>query len=180
MLMRSRALPTSLLLIASLAESRLVKKRLLLLALILLVLLSAFLMLPRKNVVPSLPAVFLGFTNSGGQPEALFAFSNPPPASLSLHSIRRITFPVDSAARDGGRFSWGRREEWGLIYAIGVDTTNEPLRVVFQFQQRAVGLRRLVEQIRELFGRMAHNEREFFSGSIFLLTNEVRSDAIAQ
>ena len=46
-------------------------------------------------------------------------------------------------------------------YAISVDTTNEPLRVVLEFQQRATGPRRFFEQVRELFGEITQNEREF-------------------
>ena len=59
-----------------------------------------------------------------------------------------------------------------MPYAISVDTTNEPLQVVFQFQQRTVGPRRIVEQLRELWGRLTGNEREFFTGSVFFITNE--------
>jgi hypothetical protein len=149
------------------------KKRILILLFVLLVCLLGVWCFPRRVTAPTVATSFLGFTNSGGRPEALFALSNPPPASVSLHSVRRISTPTtNGATREAGYFSWTRREQWGLPYAIGVDSTNEPLQVVFQFQQRAVGPRRMTEQIRELFGRITGNEREFFTGSVFFVTNE--------
>ena len=60
------------------------------------------------------------------------------------------------------------------MYAIAVNTTNEPLQVVLKFQQRSGGARRLVEQVRELFGRLAGKEGEFFTGQVFFVTNETR------
>jgi hypothetical protein len=116
---------------------------------------------------------FLGFTNAGGRHEALFALSNPPPVAVSLHSVRRVsTLTNNEGTGEAGHFSWASKEQWGLPYAIDVDSTNEPLRVVFQFRQRAIGPRRVVEQIRELWGRLTGNERGFFTGSIFFVTNE--------
>jgi hypothetical protein len=118
---------------------------------------------------------FLGFTNSGAGTEALFALTNPPAVAVSLHSVRAAarTGRAD-ANEEKGSFSWGRRESWGLAYAISVITTNEPLRVVLKFQQRAAGPRRLIELVREVFGRLAHNDREFFTGHVFFVTNETR------
>jgi hypothetical protein len=90
--------------------------------------------------------------------------------------VRRLSNPGDDAAvHEAGHFSWTRREQWGLLYAMTVDTTNEPLRVVFKFQQLASGPRRIVEQARELFGRITANEREFFTGSVFYVTNETKT-----
>lgn len=155
------------------------KKRVLILCLVSLVCLVGLLSIPRKNVIPSVSTKFLGFTNSSGQPEALFALSNPPAAAFSIHSVRRIS-TNDVAARDAGRFSWARRERWGLQSAIAVNTTNEPLRIVFRFQQRAIGPRRIVEQLRELLGRITGKEREFFTGSKFFVTNETQTRIIAQ
>lgn len=129
--------------------------------------------IPRKVTPPTVATGFLGFTNSGGRHEALFALSNPLNAAVSLHSVRRIaTIANKNVTGEAGHFSWARKEQWGLPYAIGVDSTNEPLRVVFQFQQRASGPRRIGEQLRELLGRITGNEREFFTGSIFFVTNE--------
>ena len=148
------------------------KKRILILLLALLACLLGIWCFPRRITAPTVATSFLGFTNSGGRPEALFALSNPPPASVSLHSVRRISTLTSGETREAGHFSWARREQWGLACAIGVDSTNEPLQVVFQFQQRAVGPQRMTEQIRELFGRITRNEREFFTGSVFFVTNE--------
>ena len=124
----------------------------------------------------SIDVAFLGFTNSGALIEALFAFTNPPDVAVSLSSVRAAahTDLTDANAAERGSFSWGRRESWGLAYAISVDTTNEPLRVVLKFQQRAAGPRRMVELVREVLGRLARNEKEFFTGHFFFVTNETR------
>ena len=125
--------------------------------------------------VPPVNMGFVGFTNSGARTEALFAISNPPNAAVSLHSVRlRDTSDSNSADKDRGHFSWARRESWGLPYAITVDTTNEPLSVIFKFQQRSVGPARIVEQIKELFGRITGSEVEFFTGHVFFATNDTR------
>jgi len=118
---------------------------------------------------------FLGFTNSGAFTEALFAFTNPPDVAVSLSSVRAAAHMDRTDANvERGSFSWGRRESWGLAYAISVDTTNESLRVVLKFQQRAAGPRRMIEVVREVFGRLVHNEKEFFTGRVFFVTNETR------
>src|SRR5262245_54918506 len=149
------------------------KKRTFILLLLLLVCILGVWSLPRRVTADTVATTFLGFTNSGGRPEALFALSNPPPASVSLRSVRRILkLTNDGVTLEAGHFGWARREQWGLAYAIDVDSTNEPLQVVFQFQRRAVGPRRITEQIRELFGRITGNEREFFTGNVFFVTNE--------
>src|SRR5262245_44684905 len=106
------------------------KQRSLILLLLLLVCLLGVWCLRRRVTAHTVATSFLGFTNSGGRPEALFALSNPPPASVSLHSVRRIsTLTNNGATREAGYFSWARREQWGLPYAIGVVSTNEPLQV---------------------------------------------------
>ena len=148
------------------------KKRSIFFLFLLLVAVLGFWCLPRKLQPPTVATSFLGFTNVSGRQEALFALSNPPPASVSLHSVRRLSSVTDVDAREAGHFSWAMRESWGMPYAVSVATTNEPLRVVFQFQQRAVGPGRITEQIRELFGRVSGNEREFFTGNVFFVTNE--------
>jgi len=157
------------------------KKRVLIVVLLALACLVGFLSFRPKIAAPSVVTSFLGFTNSGARQEALFALSNPPNAAVSLHSVRRLSNAGDDAAvREAGHFSWARREQWGLPYAITVDTTNEPLRVVFKFQHRAVGPRRIVEQIREMFGRIIGNEREFFTGSTFFVTNETKTESMSR
>jgi len=124
---------------------------------------------------PVVNVAFLGFTNSTAGTEALFALTNPPAVAVSLHSVRAAAHAGGNGANaERGSFSWCRRDPWGLIYAISVDTTNEPLLVVLKFQQRVVGPRRLIELVREVFGRLTHNEREFFTGHVFLVTNETR------
>jgi hypothetical protein len=154
-------------------------KRVLILVLLVLACLVGLLISRPKVAAPSVVTSFLRFTNSGARQEALFALSNPPNAAVSLHSVRRLSNAGDAAtAREAGQLSWTRREVWGLPYAITVDTTNEPLRVVFKFQQRAVGPRRIVEQVREVFGRITGNEREFFTGSIFFVTNETKIESL--
>ncbi|MFL6463194.1 MAG: hypothetical protein ACJ73N_02135 [Bryobacteraceae bacterium] len=89
------------------------------------------------------------------------------------------TVPDSVLVGEAGFFSSASREPWGLHYVIDVKTTNEPLRVVFRFQERAVGPRRVIEQLRELFGRITGSEREFFNGPVFFITNETRVEAAA-
>jgi hypothetical protein len=129
---------------------------------------------------PLVNVAFLGFTNSGSSPEALFALTNPPAVAVSLHSVRGTArAEPPGPQKERGAFSWGRRESWGLVYAIGVDTTNEPLQAVLKFQQRSGSPRRLVEQVRELFGRLVGKERDFFTGHVFFVTNETRINTVA-
>jgi hypothetical protein len=146
----------------------------LILAVAVLVVAGALLLLSVRNA-PPVPAVtinFTGFTNSAGQMEALFALKDPlPDAAVSLHLVEPTT---GEGSLPVGNFSWARRESWGLSYAIAVDTTNEPLRVVFQFQRRAGGPRRLIELVRELFARLRGRDLELFTGGKFWVTNETR------
>jgi len=129
---------------------------------------------------PLVNVAFIGFTNSGSSPEALFALTNPPAAAISLHSVRGTAHAdPPGTQKERGAFRWGRRESWGLVYAIGVDTTNEPRQVVLKFQQRNGSPRRKVEQVRELFGRLVGKEREFFTGKVFFVTNETRINTVA-
>jgi len=148
----------------------------LVMAIAILVLLIGLLRSPHPHWTPPVVNVaFLGFTNSGIGTEALFALTNPPAVAVSLHSVRAAAHGDGTGAKEErGSFSWGRRESWALAYAISVDTTNEPLRVVLEFQQRAVGPRRFIELVREVFGRLTHNDREFFTGHAFFVTNETR------
>src|SRR5512141_3245918 len=80
--------------------------------------------LPNRNAAPpTVDVAFLGFTNSGTHSEALFAFTNPPPVAVSLYSVHDLApVPPGSAVKDRGSFSWGRRDPWGLLYAVWVDT----------------------------------------------------------
>ena len=154
-------------------------KWLLIVAAVLSLLIST-LRLPHPHSRPFVNLAFIGFTNSGAGAEALFALTNPPKVAVTLHSVRAAA-PGDhsDATQERGCFSWGKRESWGLAYAISVDTTNEPLRVVLKFQQRAVGPRRVIERVREIFGEITHNEREFFTGNLFFVTNETKITSIS-
>src|SRR5262249_55830690 len=141
---------------------------------LILALLISISMAPHSHWTPPVVNVaFVGFTNSGTGAEALFALTNPPAVAVSLYSVRgpACAEPLGTQ-KERGTFSWGRRESWGLVYAIGVDTTNAPLQVVLKFQQRSSTPRRSVELIRELFGRLVGKEREFFTGQVFFVTNE--------
>jgi len=145
-----------------------------------LALLISILRLPHPHSTPVVNLAFIGFTNSGAGVEALFALTNPPKVAVTLHSVRAAAHGDQSGAtQERGYFTWGRKESWGLAYAISVDTTNEPLRVVIKFQQRAAGPRRFIEQMRELFGEITHNEREFFTGNLFFVTNETKITSIS-
>ena len=123
---------------------------------------------------PAVPVYFACYTNSGAGPEALFMMTNPPNAAVELSSVRSDAQAHGGAMLDRGQFSWGRREPWGLVYAVGVDTTNEPLRVVFKFQLRCRGPKMIFEQARELFGQITGREREYFTGMTFFVTNETK------
>jgi hypothetical protein len=149
------------------------KKKLFILAGILVIVALAIL-LSRSPASPAhVKMAFYGFTNSGSGAEALFGISNHPNLSVVLHSVSRLrTNTPDSNAPPMGTWAWGRWEPWGITSAVSVKTTNEPLRVVFEFQQRAIGLRRIPESVKEVWGKLTGNEREFFTGSKFLVTNE--------
>ena len=132
---------------------------------------------PPHWTAPVVNVAFLRFTNSAAGTEALFALTNPPAVAVSLHSVRAAARAgVPGANAERGSFSWCTREPWGLVYAINVETTNEPLRVVLMFQQRVASPRRLIELAREVFGRLTHNKQEFFTGHVFFVTNETRID----
>jgi hypothetical protein len=152
------------------------KRSLLILAVFILVLGGVMLMsnLQSSPPPPIVAGGFLGFTNSRGRVEALFAFSNPPNAALFLHSVslKDTSGASGSTNKSRGSFSWGRREQWGLAYAITVTTTNEPLRVVFQLQQPAVGPRRMIERIKEFLEILKGKELTLFTGRTFFVTNE--------
>ncbi len=122
---------------------------------------------------PAVKVDFLGFTNSGPRVEALFALTNPPNVALSLYSVT-LKGALDPAARkrERGSFSWGSRETWGLAYAVTVDTTNEPLRVIFEFQRPAVGPRWVVDFIKERWERLKGHDVTLFTGRKFYVTNE--------
>jgi hypothetical protein len=155
------------------------KKRLVILTVVTLVLGGAILILtpPAPPPAPVVTVGFLAFTNSGGHAEALFAISNPPNSAVSLHLVRaKEAIGSTPTNTDRGNFSWARREGSAITYSITVDTTNEPLQVVFAFQRPAVGPRRIVEQIRELFGRITGRETVFFTGKVFFVTNATRID----
>src|SRR5438876_10410107 len=115
-------------------------KWLLIVAAVLSLLIST-LRLPHPHSRPFVNLSFIGFTNSGAGVEALFALTNPPKVAVTLHSVRAAAHGDQSGATQE-RGTWGRKESWGLAYALSVDTTNEPLRVLLKFQQRAVGPRR--------------------------------------
>src|SRR6266446_6484015 len=103
-----------------------------------LALLISILRLPHPYSAPVVNLAFVGFTNSGAGVEAVFALTNPPKVAVTLHSVRAAAHGDQSGAtQERGYFTWGRKVSWGLAYAISVDTTNEPLRVVIKFQQRA-------------------------------------------
>ena len=117
---------------------------------------------------------FYGFTNTGPRLLALFGISNHPNVIVDLHSVSRLsTSASESNAEPMGTWAWSRWQPWGITAAINVQTTNEPLRVVFEFQQRAAGPRRIPERIQERWGKLTGNEREFFTGRKFLVTNEI-------
>jgi hypothetical protein len=124
---------------------------------------------------PAVPVYFACYTNSGAAwPEALFLMTNPPNASVELSSVRSEGQIDRGARRDRGGFDWCSREPWGLVYAVGVDTTNEPLRLVWKFQLRCRGPKRIFEQARELFGQLTGREHEYFTGITFFVTNETK------
>jgi hypothetical protein len=153
------------------------KKRLRILGVVVLVLSAALLILnlPGPTPAPTVAVGFLGFTNSIGRVEALFAISNPPNSAVSLHSVRLKDANGSSPSNtDRGNFSWVRRETWGLAYAITVDMTNEPLRVIFQFQRPAFGPRWIIERIKEFVEKLKGRDITLFTGSKFFVTNETR------
>lgn len=126
---------------------------------------------------PPPPAValhFLGFTNSNGNAEALFTLGEPlPDAAIELDSVR-LKNSTGPGGLEHGNFSWARGDGSSLTLGVTVDTTNEPLRVVFRFQRRNVGLRRLLDLARERLAKVRGRDLELFTGSEFYVTNETR------
>jgi hypothetical protein len=149
------------------------KKKLLVFAAIFVVLAMVILLSRGPASPPHVELGFLGFTNSGPRLIALFGISNHPPLAVDLDSITHLDTNASNAGDVSGSWDWGSSwEPWGILCAIGVKTTNEPLRVVFEFQQRAVGLRRIPEVVQERWGTLTGKGREFFTGSKFLVTNQ--------
>jgi hypothetical protein len=128
--------------------------------------------------LPMVPIYFACYTNSGAGAEALFILTNPPNASIELLSVRSSSQADGVSTQEEGRFNWGRREPWGLVYAIGVNKTNEALEVVWKLQLRNRGPKRVFEQARELFGHITGREHEYFTGTIFCVTNETKPNNI--
>ena len=148
------------------------KSKLMILAGIFLVAAVAILSFGHPQSSPRPEMGFLGFTNSGASPWplAMFAISNRPNLAVTLHSLQHVN-PNPLLAEQSARWEWSRATEWGMIEAVAVTTTNDPLAIVFQFQERAGGFPRVAEQIRELWGRVTGHEQEFFTGRKFLVTN---------
>jgi hypothetical protein len=151
------------------------KRKFLIFAGILLIAVVAILLLSRPASSPRLEMGFLGFTNStaGAWPIAMFAISNRPNVAVMFDSFQKVN-PDPWFTEQSARWEWTHGTEWGMIEGVAVTTTNEPLAMVFKFQERASGLRRISEQIRELWGKVTGHEREFFTGRTFLVTNETR------
>jgi hypothetical protein len=150
------------------------KKKLWWLIAILIVLAVAILTIDLQPAPPPLVKMgFYGFTNSGARVEALFGISNHPNLSVGLHSVGRLGTNA-AKPEDGplGTWMWSRWEPWGVTSAVSIKTTNEPLRVVFEFRERAAGLRRMPERIKEIWGKLSGSEEEFFTGRKFLVTNQ--------
>jgi hypothetical protein len=149
------------------------KRKLWLLVAIFIALAAAILMIDSQPTRPRVEMGFYGFTNSGAGVEALFGISNHPNLSVGLHSVSRLgTNATNADQRSLGSWTWSRWEPWGITSAVNVRTTNEPLHVVFEFQERAVGLRRMPERIKEFWGKLIGSEQEFFTGRKFLVTNQ--------
>ena len=151
------------------------KRKTLILAGIFPIAVAVILLLNRPAPTPRVETGFLGFTNSTGGtwPVAMFATSNRPNLAAMFDSFQKVN-PDPSFTQQSARWEWSRAAEWGIIEAVAVTTTNEPLAMVFQFQERASGLRRILEQIRELWGKVTGHEQELFTGRKFLVTNETR------
>jgi hypothetical protein len=142
--------------------------------LLLLILITGWMVTHPPPVPPQIGIGFLGFTNSSsGRPQAIFGISNPPNASLMVYSVT-LTNDTGSVAQDKQRgwFEWAKRLEWGLPVGITVDTTNQPLSVVFQFQLRRGGPRRLLERLQEYYVRLRGGEVSYFTGDTFFVTNQ--------
>ena len=158
----------------SISDGRM-KKKLLILTVILVILAIASLFSVRPAFSPHVEMGFYGWTNSGAGTEALFGISNHPNVTVVLHSITRPGANTSNLEDERlGNWAWSRWEPWGITSAVHVKTTNEPLRVIFEFRERAGGLRRVTERIKEMWGRLTGNEREFFTGHKFFVTNETR------
>jgi hypothetical protein len=154
------------------------KRKILILFAIFLIAAVAILSSSRPVPTSRVEMGFLGFTNStvNAWPIAMFPISNRPNLAVKFYSFQRVN-PDPNFTQQSARWEWGRATEWGILQAIAVTTTNEPLAMVFQFQERASGLRRIPEQLRELWGKVTGNEREFFTGRKFLVTNETHVSA---
>ncbi len=150
-------------------------RRWLLVAIPILLALCVWLFSPasRRPVHPSVSVAFAGFTNSGTFVEALFSLTNPPALSMSLQSVHALGAKAGSVPVELGNFSYGRKEPWGLTYAISVGKTNEPLEVVLRFQELASGPTRAIERVREIFGDLTHKPQAFFTGPVFFVTNQI-------
>lgn len=125
---------------------------------------------------PHVAIGFLGFTNSAsGRPQAVFGVTNPPNAGLTVYSVT-LTNDTGSVLdeKQKGRFDWATKAEWGLPIGITVETTNEPLSVVFQFQLRRGGPRRVLERLQEYVVRLRGGEVSYFTGGKFFVTNHTR------
>jgi len=79
---------------------------------------------PPSQASPTI--TFIGYTNTGGQTEALFRFNHPPRSGFAfgLHELSYHTSTGWAALPQS--VSW--RYETGLVAAISVETTNLPAR----------------------------------------------------
>ena len=90
------------------------KKRLIIFLFLFLVAVLGFWCLPRSRQLPTVDTSFIGFTNLAGRQEALFALSNPPPASVSLHSVRRLSSITEVSTREAGPLQLGKERAMGI------------------------------------------------------------------
>ena len=111
---------------------------------------------------------FLVLTNTPTGVEAHMVMTNPPAASLTTTWFR---YDTNGWRAMPGGIQWARHDSRGLVIAVGVSTTNQPLLFVHQFQERSTGPRRVFEQGREAFGPMIGNSIELFTGRIYFVTN---------
>jgi len=141
--------------------------------------LIGMMILSRSPPEPLATIAFVGFTNSSSRAQAVFALTNPPTVALGLHSVRTIDRSESAVStQEVGHFSWSTKTSWGLLYAVTVDTTNEPLRFIFKFQRRATGPRRITEQIHELVSKLTDPPREFYTGTVYFITNETAIESL--
>ena len=94
---------------------------------------------------------FLVLTNTPTGVEAHMVMTNPPAASVTTTWFR---YDTNGWRAMPGGIQWARHDSRGLVIAVGVSTTNQPLLFVHQFQERSTGLRRVVEQAREHLRRL--------------------------